>query len=77
MDFAFDATLALKDRLLVRGKLNVGREDAAAIAALIKSWELTAERVRILRGKPLPGSYRPERKPRKACLPAVPPAVSS
>jgi hypothetical protein len=75
MDFAFDASMALRDSLhRNKGKLAIGREDATAIAALIKSWELTAERVRILRGKPLPGSLRPEQpKARKRSKP--PPAA--
>lgn len=32
---------------------------ARAIADLTRSWETASERLRILRGKPLPGSLRP------------------
>ena len=60
-DFAFNAAMAVK-RSLVRedeSKMKVTREDSVAICNLIKSWESCQERVRIHRGKPLPGSRRP------------------
>lgn len=38
---------------------------ALAISALVKAWETASDRVRILRGHPLPGSRKPEpRKPK-------------
>lgn len=37
---------------------------ALAISALVKAWETASDRVRIMRGQPLPGSRRPdERRP--------------
>lgn len=33
---------------------------ASAIASLVKAWDLTQDRKRILRGRPLPGSLKPE-----------------
>lgn len=46
---------------------------ASGLAQLTKSWELLEDRKRILRGKPLPGSLRPERKApkRKAQVHAI------
>jgi hypothetical protein len=35
------------------------REHAMALASLLKGWDSITNRVRILRGKPLPGSKRP------------------
>ncbi len=39
---------------------------AQGICALIKAWAEASDRIRILRGKPLPGSLRPIAKPKKA-----------
>ena len=65
-DFTFSALVALRDSLSQEGKLKVSREDATAIGNLIRAWEACQERVRIHRGKPLPGSLRPEpKKPAK------------
>jgi hypothetical protein len=74
MDFTYAAALALRDSCGgKKGKLTISREDAPAIAALVKAWELTADRVRILRGKPLPGALRPEKPtPRRKRLPVAP-----
>ena len=45
----------------------IGREDAAAIASLVKARAACQERIRIHRGKPMPGVLRPEKaKPRKS-----------
>src|ERR1035441_6970935 len=59
-DFTFDAAMALK-RSLARddGEMKIAREDASAICSLVKAWESCQERVRIHRGKPLPGSLNP------------------
>ena len=71
-DFVFEAALALKASLRRhRRKLVISREDASAIGSLVKAWESCQERIRIHRGKPLPGVLRPEPKPRKKRLPAV------
>jgi hypothetical protein len=55
-------TVAAKVHCCRQGKLAISKEDASAIAALTKSCELATERVRILRGRPLPGVLRPEPK---------------
>lgn len=44
----------------------MSREDAQGLAALVKSWDTARDAVRIARGKPLPGSMRPENKKPKA-----------
>lgn len=36
---------------------------ATAVAAAAKGWETLEDRKRILRGRPLPGSLRPEKEP--------------
>lgn len=62
-DFVFASLQALKSTLFVDGQLRVTREDAQAIAVLVKSWQAAQEQVRIGRRVPLPGSLtRPERK---------------
>jgi hypothetical protein len=71
-DFVFEAALALKASLRRhRRKLVISREDASAIGSLVKAWESCQERIRIHRGKPLPGVLRPEPKPRKKRLPTA------
>jgi hypothetical protein len=75
-DLAYKAALATGSALSPGEKFP--REDAIALAALLKSWDTLSNRVRILRGKPLPGSRRPpatvakstERRPRN-----LPPAI--
>jgi hypothetical protein len=75
MDFTYAATVALRDACGSgkRGKLTISREDASAIAALVKAWELTADRVRVLRGKPLPGALRPDKPTPRRKRPSVAP----
>ncbi len=41
------------------------RAMAQAVTTLIKGWETGVEAIRIARGKPLPGSLRPEAKPKR------------
>jgi hypothetical protein len=65
-EFTFGAVLAFKESLSRDGKLKVSREDATAIGNLVRAWESCQERVRIHRGKPLPGSLKPEPKPKKS-----------
>src|SRR5260370_23845443 len=43
----------------------VARDNAMALAGLIRGWDTALERLRILRGKPLPGSKRPAAEPPK------------
>jgi len=38
-------------------------------AACARAWEALEERKRIMRGKPLPGSFKPEAKPKRPILP--------
>ena len=44
------------------GKLKVDKDAAGAISMLVRSWDTAHERLRISKGKPLPGSLRPERR---------------
>ena len=49
-----------------KGELKLSREDATAVAQLVRAWESAQERVRINRGRPLPGTLRPkEKKPKR------------
>jgi len=70
-DLAATTAIALKaDMTNEAGELIIRRDeygkpvDAPAIAQLIRAWSEAREAIRILRGRPLPGSLRPERKPR-------------
>jgi hypothetical protein len=45
------------------------RADAQAIANLVRSWDTCLDRLRVLRGKPAPGQYRPEAPPPKPSKP--------
>ena len=63
--------MALKESMTSdSGELIIRRDeygkpvDAPAIAQLIRAWSEAREAIRILRGRPLPGSLRPERKPK-------------
>lgn len=59
-DFTFEAAMSLRAALTKEdGTLKLAREDAQAIASLVKSWESCQERIRIHRNKPMPGSLRP------------------
>ncbi len=59
--FAFDAVIALRDELGKSGALKVTRDDAVALAQLVKAWDCAADRLRVLRGKGLPASVRAAR----------------
>ncbi len=61
-DFAYHAAMAMKDSLTKEGKMTVERDDAMAITALIRAHDTCRDRTRIDRGRPLPGSFRPETK---------------
>jgi hypothetical protein len=60
--FAFDCLMALKTALTRNGAMKLTREDATAVAHLVRAWESAQERVRIQRGRPLPGTLRPKAK---------------
>jgi hypothetical protein len=70
-DLAYNALMAMKDQLNKGGKWTVTREDAQALAALVKAHDTAQDRIRIHRGKALPGSLRPE-KPASRRKPALP-----
>ena len=52
-------------------------EDKALRARTLKDcttvWMIASDRIRIIRGRPLPGSLRPESKPKKLKHPVLPP----
>jgi hypothetical protein len=60
--FAFDAAQALRVELSKGGALKVTREDAQALAMLVKSWDTAADRLRVLRGRGLPASVKSKTK---------------
>jgi hypothetical protein len=64
-DFTFAAAMALKESFSKDGKLKLTRDDAQAVNAVVRAWEIAQERVRIQRGKPLPGVLKPEAKRRR------------
>lgn len=69
-DFAYAALMALRGTLSKDGSLAITRDDATAIGQLVCSWEAAQERIRIHRGKPLPGSLKPVSKARKKSMSA-------
>lgn len=83
-EIAAHMAFALRDDIKSSdGKLTVRRDefgkpvDAAALAQLIRAWAEADERARIARGRPLPGSLRPERKPKvKKRAPVIAPVVA-
>jgi len=61
-ELTFDCLMAMKSALTREGELKLSREDATAVAQLVRAWESAQERVRINRGRPLPGTLRPRAK---------------
>ena len=62
-DFAFNAAMAIREQLTSNGKLLAPDKDAAAtIGTLGRLWSDAQDRIRIHRGKPLPGVLKPEPK---------------
>lgn len=59
--FAFDAAQALQRALTKDGVLTVTREDAQALAMLVKSWDTARDALRVLRGRGLPASVKSAR----------------
>jgi len=59
--FAFDAALALQTELSKDGVLRVTRDDAMALAQLVRSWDVAANRLRVLRGRGLPAAVKSAR----------------
>lgn len=56
----------MRDEIAEKGALSVrARDEANAIGSVVRAWESAQERVRINRGRPLPGTLRPkEKKPK-------------
>lgn len=62
-DLAAQQALALKDGPLAERETMSQR--AQALASLVKAWDYASDRLRIMRNRPLPGSLRPEKQPKK------------
>lgn len=63
----FDAAMALKaEATNDNGVMSITRESAQAITGLVKAWESAVERIRIMRGRPLPGSLKPVKQSKHA-----------
>src|SRR5208283_5408567 len=60
--FAFDAAQALRSELSKTGVLRVTREDAQALAQLVRAWDQARDALRVLRGRGLPASVRSKTK---------------
>lgn len=63
--FLHSHIMRLKAKLDEGNKLGEdARDECNALAAVVRAWDVAADRARIARGKPLPGSERPAaRKP--------------
>lgn len=64
-NLAYDALMTLSLKRTKEGLVLWTDEDVQKAAQLTKMWEIAAERCRIIRGKPLPGSLRPEKKAKR------------
>ena len=64
--------MAMERALTVKEELKLSREDAQAVSSLVRAWESAQERVRIHRGRPLPGTLRPKEKKPKTKRPVEP-----
>ena len=62
-DFAYEQAVKLRQVECANAGEEVQR--ARGIADLVRSWTVAQDRIRIMRGRPLPGSLRPEKKPRR------------
>ena len=69
---AFDLALQLATKSVVDGDVEISR----TITQLIRSWAEADERVRIHKGKPLPGTLRPTKKGRTLEPRAIPDPVA-
>jgi hypothetical protein len=58
---AFETATSLAPRIRNAAD-GASREDCTALAHVIRAWEGCTERIRILKGKPMPGSLRPSVK---------------
>ena len=75
-DLIHDAALTFKTSVQMKdGAPSMDVKTAVALSRLAIAWNAIAERARILRGRPLPGSLKPERskhKPRPFWPPTLP-----
>ena len=62
-ELAFNAAKQVLE--LPAANLDEADQRARSAANLIRAWESSVDRVRVIRGRPLPGSLRPVAKPRK------------
>lgn len=62
-DLSAETAMAFKDEPLGPGETRASR--AQAICSLVRAWSEASSIIRIIRGKPLPGSLRPIAKPKK------------
>src|SRR5438105_180660 len=81
---AYQATrlqeLAFEGAEGLKADLSSEKEDTrsrarAQVVNLVRAWDTAVERLRILRGKPLPGQFKPERpaKPKRSQPTVLPP----
>ncbi len=64
-EIAFNAVLDLRADMQESKDKLLRTRIATAISQLAKTWDTIEDRKRILKGKPMPGSLRPESKPSK------------
>ncbi len=72
-DLAVQEAFALRDATGSELKERLAR--AKAIQAYGTLWREASDRIRILRGRPLPGSLKPERKVKSKAKPIPPPTL--
>jgi hypothetical protein len=73
---AFEACMKLKTDVLDASDREERARAASALSNVSKAWSSMEDIKRILRGKPLPGSLRPESKPKKQRTPRATPSES-
>lgn len=65
-DLSFKAAIEIAEGNLSTDEAVEARARAQAIIALTKSWAESVNAIRVFKGKPLPGSLKPEAKPKKS-----------
>ena len=74
-DLTFQAAMSFKASLTGEdGKLKITREDAQSLAALAKTWEKCQDRIRVHRGRPMPGTIGPVERAKLLRRAVKPPA---
>ena len=71
-DLTQTEAVSLRDAPLTEDETRSAR--ANALASLVRAWDIASERIRIIRGRPLPGSLKPVAAERSTSKrkPAVP-----